>query len=78
MVREKVFQNSGISLEWEIMRVGREDDRQTPAKADNEQTDRNKRVARGTSGHVEQDIPESGGTDGRTLGRARGVAVVRA
>jgi UDP-N-acetylmuramate dehydrogenase len=22
MVREKVFQNSGISLEWEIMRVG--------------------------------------------------------
>jgi UDP-N-acetylmuramate dehydrogenase len=22
MVRDKVFQNSGISLEWEIMRVG--------------------------------------------------------
>ncbi len=70
-VRKRVFDHSGLTLEWEIMRVGE------PARTDPITTGR-KGPIRGGGGHVEQGSPQSGGTDGWAFRGAGGFACHRA
>jgi D-alanine-D-alanine ligase-like ATP-grasp enzyme len=70
-VRKRVFQHSGITLEWEIMRVGE------PAATNKNKATGNRRE-RQDGGHVEQGSPQGGGSDGGPFRGAGGEPVVRA
>ena len=71
-VRKRVFEDSGLTLEWEIMRVGE------PARRSKDNNGPQKARIRGGGGHVEQGSPQSGGTDGWAFRRAGGFACHRA
>ena len=75
-VRKKVYDSSGITLEWEIMRIG-ENKRRFDGYHRKSKTAENGPIkiirsqkARDIEalGYVEQDNPDSGGTHGWTLG----------